>query len=106
MKILNNWPGSTLLEAAQVFDEQKELAAKSDTLAEVLNAYYEAKETSRSPRYVNQLDQVRNRIITRAGDVPVGTLDSGAINEILEEKSPWTRNMNGCQSDALHSQYS
>lgn len=94
IKLLRRWPGSTLLEAAQAFNEQKTLEAKSDTVGQILDAYYEEKETSRSPRYVGQIDQVRKRLSDRAGSIPVGTLDSGAISEILEEDSPHTRNAN------------
>lgn len=94
LKILGKWPGATLLEAARVFAQQKELETRSDTLAEVLDAYYEARESARSTRYVDQIDQIRKRLSARAGDVSVGTLDSGALDEILEEKSPWTRNAN------------
>lgn len=94
VKMLQKWPGATLLEAVQVFDQQKQLESQSDTIAQVLDAYLEQKEASRSPRYVNQIEQVRRRLTERAGNVPVGTLDSGAINEILEEKSPHTRNAN------------
>lgn len=94
IRILDKWPGSTLLEAAQVFDEQKQLEAQSDTIAQVLDAYLEEKEDSWSPRYVNQVGQVRRRLTDRAGDIHVCNLDSGTINEILGESSPYTRNEN------------
>lgn len=94
LKLLKKWPGATLLEAVRLFDEQKQIASQSDTISEVLNAYLIEKETARSARYVGQIDQVRKRLSARAGEVPVGSLDAGSLNEILEEASPWTQNSN------------
>ncbi len=94
LKIIDAWPGATLLEAARVFSELREQESRSDTIQQVLDAYYEEKEMMRSPRYVNQIDQVRNRLGARAGNIPVAGLDSGSLDEILEEDSAHTRNAN------------
>jgi len=94
LEILEPWSGSTLLEAAQIFAQKRDQESRSDTVAEILDAYLAEKETKRSPRYVNQIEQVRRRLTERAGEVPVATLDSNALDEILEEASPHTRNAN------------